>query len=404
MFRELAATAGKSDHAMQKRSARALVRLSGFFRRRGIAINAAALAAGLSLRPAEAVPAGFAAATAAAAIKFAPGLSAASVFANTFATMTMTKLTTLAAAIAFLLPLGWQWKQNSRAAATPAHSSGINRLRPVAPRPAAARPAIETAVAGAVPDKSPLGILATEIAHLDATNDPVQFLRVKRLILELSAEELPAAFVLVKAVRKTDALELSRSVFGRWGEVAPLEGLAVARLPSTMAWRESKRAAADDSAMPPLGLFETWVLRDPAAALAAALEWDATQVAGDDRHREEVPDMLAGLAVRDPVRALQLAATLTEASVRERAILRSRRTWALQEPEAAMRWVSENASDETRARDLSFMLRSVSASHPDIALKLALTFENPFARAEAIDFALINWAPDQPGAALDALR
>jgi hypothetical protein len=150
-------------------------------------------------------------------------------------------------------------------------------------------------------------------------------------------------------------------------------------------------------------LFETWALRDSAAAFAAAQKWDAVQVPRDDRHPQEAPEMLAGFAARDPVQALQLAATLPDASMREVAILRSRRTWALHEPEAAMRWVSENASDENRARDLVFMLRSISASHPLLAFNQALTFENPFARAEALDFALINWAPDQPGPALDAM-
>jgi hypothetical protein len=145
------------------------------------------------------------------------------------------------------------------------------------------------------------------------------------------------------------------------------------------------------------------VLNDAAAALAAAQKRDEVQMPGGDGRSQETPGMLATLAVRDPVRALQLAATLPDASMRETASLLSRRTWALQDPEAAMRWVSENAPDETRARDLGFMHRSVSASHPQLAFNQALTFEDPFARAKAIDFSLINWAPDQPGAALDAM-
>jgi hypothetical protein len=78
-------------------------------------------------------------------------------------------------------------------------------------------------------------------------------------------------------------------------------------------------------------------------------------------------------------------------------------TWALQEPEAALRWVGDHAPEATRSRDLAWMLRSITASQPDRAFSLARMLENPHARAEAVDFTIINWATDQPPAALEAL-
>ncbi|HEX2751103.1 MAG TPA: sigma-70 family RNA polymerase sigma factor, partial [Verrucomicrobiales bacterium] len=166
-FRDLAASAGRSDHAMQKRASRALDKLSAFLRRRGINVSAAALATGLGAGTAEAVPGGFAGAAAAAAVKSAPGLSAATLFANTVATMTLTKLTATAAAIAFLLPLGWQWRQNSHSAPPPARASGVGVPQTTGSTPLAARPGIQNPIASAAAQKSPLGILAGEIAKLD---------------------------------------------------------------------------------------------------------------------------------------------------------------------------------------------------------------------------------------------
>jgi hypothetical protein len=113
--------------------------------------------------------------------------------------------------------------------------------------------------------------------------------------------------------------------------------------------------------------------------------------------------MLVNLAILDPANALQLAAGLKNVAVREPVAAMIQGTWALQDPEAALRWVGDNAPETTRSRDLAWMLRSITASEPARAFTLARTLENPHARAEAIDFTIINWATDQPPAALDAL-
>jgi RNA polymerase sigma factor (sigma-70 family) len=401
-FRDLAGAAGKSDHALQKRAARALQKLSVYFRRRGILLSVTALAGGLPVHTAEAVAADYAAGTAAVAVKSASGLSAASVFTNTIVTMTLTKITTFAAIAAFLVPAAWPQRQERPAVAVLATSATSGSASvPVTTSPLRSVDGLKPPNTASL--LNPLSQLAAEMAELDATNDAVQMLRVKRLILELAADELPGALDLVKSLRKADALDLCRAVFGRWGEVDPEKGLAAAREPSTIEWREARLAASGEPAMPTLGLFETWVLRDPDAAFAAALEWDTHDVVRDGRHRQEIPDMLGSLAVRDPERALQLAATLTDESVRQPATGSIQQMWAQHDPEAALRWISENTPDETRPRDMAFLLRSITASQPDRALTLALTLENPHARAEAADFAISNWAVDQPRAALEAM-
>lgn len=402
-FRDLAASAGKSDHAMQKRASRALDKLSAFLRRRGITISASALAGGLGAHTAEAAPAGFVKAAAATAVQTAPSLSAPTLLANTIATMTITKITAATAVVAFLLPVAWPAAKDNSSAASRSTKSVV---RP-APRAGETQNSRQSgsASAGRAPEKekSALGNLAGEIAKLEATNDPALFLRVKRMILELPVEDLPMALDLVKAVRNADALELSRAVFGRWGELSPLEGLAIARLSSTLAWRVAELARMGKDDPPPLGLFEAWVLRDAEAALAAAEEWDATTPLRNGRPNGEVPHMLANLAILHPEKALRLAAGLREEAVREPAERMIQGTWALQDPEAALKWLSGNAPAETRHRDLAWMLRSITASQPERAFSLARTIENPHARAEAVDFTLINWATDKPPAALDAL-
>lgn len=396
-FRELAIRSGRTEDAVQKRAARALPKLGAFFRRRGIVISAATLLSEMSARVAEAVPPAFAAQAAATALKTAPSLSAASLFANTLATMTLTKLTAASAIAAFFLPFGWRWLNapagplSRGSPTTPVQASPQGALLS---GPSSIPPGLEESVP--VPPTT-VNVLADEISKLETGKDQLQLLRVKRLILELPAADLPGALQLVMGVSSGYAIELSQAVFGRWGETDPQAGLVAARTPSFVKWRSGK--LDNNSSMLPLGLFETWVLQDSARAFAAAKEWDAAQPPGS----HETPGMLTALAGRDPLQALELAASMEDKTVRRRAISDIQQAWALQDPEAALRWISDHAADETRPDDIAFTLRSITASQPDRALELALTLENPHARLEALDFTLHNWAVDQPQAALEAM-
>jgi len=89
-FRDVAQTLGTSEEAAKKRVSRALERLRGLLVRRGIAISAAALAAGLSQMPVTAAPAALS--TTLAALAVSSAVPTISITATIFNFMRTTKV------------------------------------------------------------------------------------------------------------------------------------------------------------------------------------------------------------------------------------------------------------------------------------------------------------------------
>jgi RNA polymerase sigma factor (sigma-70 family) len=88
-FRAIGAALGTTDDAAQKRVSRALEKLEGLLRRRGVALSAAALASGLGCEALTAAPAGMAAAISGGAVAAAATGATALTFLKV---LTMTKL------------------------------------------------------------------------------------------------------------------------------------------------------------------------------------------------------------------------------------------------------------------------------------------------------------------------
>ncbi len=114
-FREISETTGKSEAASQKQAERALLKLGQSLRRKGVAISATLLAAGLAARVAEAAPASLAATVSQGALAGATGVAAKTALLNNIAAMSYTKTKTavVVAAIA-AIPLASQWRDNHR--------------------------------------------------------------------------------------------------------------------------------------------------------------------------------------------------------------------------------------------------------------------------------------------------
>ena len=115
-FREVAATMGKTEAAARQQVSRALSKLSGILRRRGITTSAAVLSTGMAAH----LSAGTVSATATAtisqsAVTGAAGISKVSLFSNTINTMAYAKTkTATAVAILAAIPIGWQWSENQK--------------------------------------------------------------------------------------------------------------------------------------------------------------------------------------------------------------------------------------------------------------------------------------------------
>jgi RNA polymerase sigma factor (sigma-70 family) len=406
-FREVAVQLGMTAEAAQKRCRRAVEKLTQWLRRRGVAVTYVALAMGLATHLAEAAPAGLAAALSQKSLSLAAGGGAASVISPLYPTMAFAKFTTAAAVAAFVLPIGWQWRENGRAAALalPRPTGGLSGATPAGgapPPPLAGGRRSETA---AVASLSPrLAALATAIAQLDSADDRLGFLKVKRLILELPPEELPGALALVKAVNQPAlALSLAETVFARWGQTAPHEGLAAARDPAVRAWRASRHQEAGIDHVGVVGLFQTWALHDAEAALAAAQAWDAEFASPGNRQTAEVPTLLAHLASMHPLDAMTRALALPAGPVRDLTETLVRQAWTQSDPAAALRWAEENTPPDEHPKVLGKIMNQMAGTNPLRAVELAPTLENPHARRDAAQFALMQLAPIDPHAAVESL-
>ena len=407
-FREVAARLGMTAEAAQKRSVRAVEKLSRWLRRRGVATSSAALGVALTAHLSEAAPMGMAAALAQKSLALAAGGSAASAITSFIPTMAFAKLTTAAALAAFLIPIGWQWRENARAAT--AHRAAPDAGDLSVKTEAAAGNAIPKNGSGrtATPTMSSLSprlaALATALAQLDSAEDRLGLLKVKRLILELPAEELEGAFALVKSVsRPTLSLSLAGTVFARWGEIAPLAGLAVARDPAVRAWRAWRCREAGLEPVQSIGIFQSWALHDTAGALAAAQAWDADFAAPDNRQTAEVPRLLAHLAAVRPQEAMACALRLPDGDVRDLAETLVRQAWTESDPADALRWAVENTPPDDQPIVLGKIMDQMAATNPQRAVELAQTLENPHARRSAAQFALMQIAPHDPRGAMEAM-
>jgi RNA polymerase sigma factor (sigma-70 family) len=114
-FREIGAALGKSDDAAQKQTERALQKLSGFLKRKGVSVPAAILSAGLSTHLAQAAPSALTHLIAHGALTTASTFNAKILILKTLQAMTNTKLkTAMVATAALTVPIVMQWAENSR--------------------------------------------------------------------------------------------------------------------------------------------------------------------------------------------------------------------------------------------------------------------------------------------------
>jgi hypothetical protein len=382
-FQEAAERLGSTEEASRKRVKRALDKLTGLLRRRGVAIPAAALTTALSAQSAQAVPAGAASAIAESAWASAPSLSATTVFTHTLTAMTLTKFTIAAAAIAFALPVAVGWQRVST------QSSGARRLESsdAAPMAAPARPEIPRPIPETRDPR--LAEIASRIARLGPyERDAENWLEVASAIMALPGELLAEAWNLLKA-HGSDRGPLVQALFARWGEVDPQRSA-------------DEAAATGDSSLQTqawLGLLSTWVLRDPKSAL------ERVQQLPEGLMREATTlSALEKLALARPDEALALAATLPEARVAEYSKATTLALWAERDPEAAVAWIDANEPEDSRHLVRKKLYDNLTIERPDLVLTLTLKEAEPSIRHDATLFAIQQIALPGPERALEALR
>ncbi len=391
-FRELSTGTGRTEDALRKRAGRALERLSAFFKRRGIALSAAALTGGLGQRVAEAAPAGYAATTAATAVSSAPSVSLSALISNTLATMALSKLTVAAAAVAFLTPIGLHW---STGAPPPAGTTGPSPLikgaatrGPARLGPRSSKAALAAAqVAGY---STVLARFAQELAKV--TPPPVEESRLtelQRLVFALPEGEVSEALKLLIAAPEKEALgPVISAMTARLAESDPAGALRTAgTLP-----REMRSAAWT-------GALQVWARRDFDAAFA----WACGQPEGEDR-KIQLDAVYDDLIKRDPEAAMARLQDLPTEAMEKQYRARTLELWRAADPGAALAWLHENGTGTDRDHEIGEFVRGWAGNRPDLAIDYALkNIKNPSELEDTLRTSFFQWGSNDPGSALESL-
>ncbi len=370
---------GISAEAAQKRTVRALERLSGLLRRRGVAVPAAVLGTGLTSQLAEAAPAALVTQCAAAAASVAP---ASGFLTSSLAIMTTAKLTTTAVvALAAAIPVAWDVAASSRATSAlvgPDLSDSSDRSDSSDPSDGS--------------DPSDPSAIAAFIEALDrlanSGDDPPPGLELslRRRIMEMDGAEIRAlAAALPQRPNLAALYNIVACVYGRWFEVDE-DGAKTALLARHEPYL--KHAARH-------GLLATWGAADPQGALA----WLGAHPDLNE-HGFAMMNVFRGWAHRDPRAAADGALAVAEEN-RGAAVHAALQTWAAtpQETQSAVGWVNAMIDDGLRHKASSTLVSAMRDWPMEVAISTSLLIEDAEARTEGIELPMrLTAIRDEEGA------
>ena len=274
-FKKIAAVAGSSVAACEKRAERALGKLSALLRRRGATISAVALAAGLApaLSTATAAPAVLARLTSAslAAAKAAP----ASGFLTSLLLMKskLTPAAILAALIALCATGGWVAGRSSVRTGAPAGDSAS-----LTSGTAAAAPGKASASPAATAQRESLRALleAAQRDLITANYDPAAKARAAARVAAIAPGDIRAALAFADELvaASGDSSPLAALVLQRWAEFA---GPAACEAGHA-------RKLKSFPGLPPLSdPLKAWAARDP----QAAFDWYRARASAEELKKDE---------------------------------------------------------------------------------------------------------------------
>ena len=396
-FKEMGSRLGKSDDACQKRTSRALDKLSRSLRRYGIAIPAAAIATGLATQASEAASVTLKSSIAKAALLDAG--TASSFTTNLVHIMTYThwKLTGLAALVA-LIPLGLQWSQNrslaERVEAERARVASVSTAS-TEDEHLGARPS--SSAAAATPEDDPaheaLRALREFVSRAEAA--PHRRESLGRLVQQIDAlpdEALEDAYGILSsstltAAQSQIAYNVITAFFHRWGTTAPSEALETA-----FRQHPYRRNALD-------AVFSAWSQTDPREALANLSEARSRMRYTNWMSTVEVA--FRAFALDEPEEAARAALDFETANEHEETNLVASVAgyWADSNPDKALAWVERLPDGGQREMAFVVALHSISNHDPRRAAELALEMREGSEQTSLLFTVQKKWWSADPAAA-----
>jgi RNA polymerase sigma factor (sigma-70 family) len=391
---ESVAAAGKrfglSAAAAQKRGERALEKLAGFLKRRGVTLSATLLGSGLSAQMAEAVPVAMQGKWCAAALSAGNGgaLSGWLSFLNTRA------VSVVAALAGVTVPIGLQLSANAKArnaVATDGTGSAVFKFTPSSVSSATGmRP---------VMNGLDLNVLAREIHAFPPKQGRLQKeLELRAVMQTLDAGQCAVvAKILTESPSFRELSAIASDLYSRWEEMDREAALAGAQeMKGT--WDRIAETA----------VLTAWAEKDPQEMLARFASQsgkvDAGTLAG-----KACLQALRTWAERDPASAMQAAMALPTMSYASgspmvQAVLSG---WAYTDVEAAVKWFESKAAPgekESYFKEAHYQkfVRDLRILHPDKAWNSLQRWpDRELADREAGD-TLTEWAAKDPFAAASA--
>ena len=366
-FRTIAKRLGGTEAAWQKRSIRAIGKLTRKLQLRGIAVPAATIATLLASQPGEAATSQVLCQKLATQALAQKSLTLSSTSTSLFGLMNIKLATLLTFATGLALSTGWTALRHSQKDPNhnqQSHSSSLSNKNNGNPRTARG------------PQREDL---LSALARLDQELEPNSYLasNIRAAIFESSLADLPALIAFLQEVEHPERFpEIAISCYARWAEL-DAEGAWEAMLDAPSFRLEAERA-----------VVQTWIHLDPKAAFEKISQdpkesYQDAIVAYGKRYSgldpQKMAEFVAQLALPLPAAAEELFPIVAKA-------------WAMEDPEAAGEWIVSSEDVAFRDEILEDLVQNIAENQGSPGVKLADLIEDPELRAEARMDALGKWA------------
>ena len=395
-FSEVAQRVGMSPAAAQKRSVRALGKISGYLKRYGVVASTAFLTKGLQAEVASTAPAGLAGKIGGVSLATASAATTTGALTTILATMTTSKLpfvvTFLVSALTptILMSLGSEVegggsRRVDKVMVTPARSALPRRVEKSFDREEF-RQLLHKLNQNQDEDlvaerKRALQRLMFTL-ELDEVKDAVAILNEALLSFEQKEKRPSPPRVFeenLKAHLWGALADILQAGYSRWAEMEPQEAVASA---------SDRKHKGSYYAMS--GAWDTWAFADWEAAFAWKIEHNLSYSLGDFLDRQ---------AVADGPLAIERANALTAAFPKDKEdyLMRVLGVWSMNEPQLAIEWMDENLIEPVRRDELiGHTLESLGEYYPAQALDQLGLIRNEARVAETRYNVFMRWSSLKP--------
>ncbi len=381
-FKDIARLTNRSEAACRKRVARALNRLAALLRKRGAVASPSVLGIGLGVCFTQDTLPLTSKHVTQIALTAAPS-APASTFTSILLAMSAYKFTLLTAAVAALVPVGWQWYANHTFAYkdrtfTPHEETVIVETRHFTEETPPSAP------------RSSAEILA-QLQEFTAFRNPYHTgVKARELMFSLRPDEMQAAFEAVKAFASTSsqgAHVAITALFTRWASIDPPTAKEHALSLSKPRLRGGARS----------GLVQGWLENDP-ASLEAFIE---SFPEGSDKTQLEASHWVFQ-TYKDPIATADKALAIEDPDKQTETLNRVLVYW-WNDPRAAIDWLDKVEDSVAKDAWIDNLLAGLAQRNPGEAFEESMRLLEGEPRKSNLRRIMEHWSAADPETAFTSL-